>query len=151
MILSSSNSDPGARVVTNVVTFGSSAHGVTHFVGPDILGTAISGARLLPVGVALHPGVQLRHPIDRQPRSIVARVVNSGSKRLAGVTLVVQVDRRTYVRTIGELAPDQWASVTIPLPGTLPKRYTIRIHTRPVEGERNLTNNSGSWRIAVRE
>lgn len=78
------------------------------------------------------------------------RLRNSGFADVARVTLVVQVDRRTMVRTLGQLVPGEARRITVPLPSRLPRHFTIRVHTRPVRGESDAQNNSAAWKISLR-
>jgi hypothetical protein len=118
--------------------------------GSPIVGTSIFSVRLLPVGVRLHPSVQLKHAINSHPTSIRTVVQDSGSTNVASVTLEVRVDHHTITRKLSGLRPSAQRRVTIPLPAGLPDHFTIRVRTLPLPGETNLTNNSATWRIAVR-
>jgi hypothetical protein len=144
---------PRAQTVVRIV---STASGRSSFVSSlarsrkSIVGIEILKARLLPAGIQLQPGVANLHRIDRRPTSITTTVRNSGLGDIARVTLVVEVDHKTFVRTVGQLARNTQRRISIPLPSRLPAHFTIRVHTRPVPGERNLSNNSAAWKISLR-
>jgi hypothetical protein len=149
-ILRSSHHAPVVPRAQTVVTIVSNHAGGSTFVGLGIIGTGIVKARLLPAGIQLQLGGTKVHRIGRRPTSIITFVQNSGSVDIARVTLVVQIDRKTFVRTFGPITRGAVTKITVPLPSRLPAHFTIRVHTRPVAGERNRSNNSAAWKISLR-
>jgi hypothetical protein len=154
-MLRSSHRAPPSLHVQNAVTFVQRQASSSTFVGSlapskSIVGTEILKARLMPAGIQLQPRVANLHRIDRRPTSITTTVRNSGLGDISRVTLVVEVDHKTFVRTFGQLARNTQRRISIPLPSRLPAHFTIRVHTRPVPGEHNLSNNSAAWKISLR-
>jgi hypothetical protein len=164
-ILSSSHQDSPPNAATSIVPtvsgIGSSASGggfasnartggQTLVPAGAIIGSSILSARLLPAGVRLEPNVRLVRALKRKPTAITTTVRNSGEIILRRVTLVVQVDQRRFIRTVRDIVPNAQRKATVPLPANLPDRFTIRVFTRPVPGERNATNNSATWRVTLR-
>jgi hypothetical protein len=142
---------PRAETVVRIVR----THGTTAFVSSlaptkSIVGTEILKARLMPAGIQLQPRIALVHRIERRPTSITTIVRNSGVTSIARVTLVVEVDHKRFERTLTQFARNTERTISIPLPSLLPEHFTISVHTRPVPGERNLSNNSAAWKISLR-
>jgi hypothetical protein len=143
---------PRAQTVVRIVSTASGRYAFVSSLAPSksIVGTEILKARLMPAGIQLQPSVANLHRIDRRPTSITTTVRNSGLGDISRVTLVVEVDHKTFVRTFGQLARNTQRRISIPLPSRLPAHFTIRVHTRPVPGEHNLSNNSAAWKISLR-
>lgn len=136
-----SQSTAGARIR------GGSA-GAAATPGPH--GTGLGSVTVTPGGIQLQPGGAAT--IKATPNlAFSAQVINQGASTEQGVTVKVTVSGAgkpiVVQQQIPTIAAGQTKTVNLPLAATPPtgKPVTIQVEILPVPGEKNLTNNKGSF------
>jgi hypothetical protein len=81
---------------------------------------------------------------------VPARPAEEMADDLAADLREAEADGAFPEEVLGDGDPGAVTKITVPLPSRLPAHFTIRVHTRPVPGERNRSNNSAAWKISLR-